>query len=46
MAAYKEYEDVHKMALLDFLEEDVAWVTSKLSGFAGALGVEAINLHN
>ena len=46
MAAYKQYEDVHKMALLDFLKEDVTWVTSKLSGFAGALGVEVIDLHN
>ena len=31
---------------LKFTEEDVTWVTSNLSGAAGALGFEAIDLHN
>ena len=31
---------------LDFSEEDVTWVASKLSGAAGALGAEAIKLRN
>ena len=35
-------ETVH----LDFTEDDVTWVVSKLSGAAGALGVEAIKLRN
>ena len=31
---------------LDFLEDDVMWVASKLSGAAGALRAEAIELRN
>ena len=31
---------------LDFLENDATWVASKLSGAAGAMGVEAIELRN
>ena len=31
---------------LDFPEEDITWVASKLSGAAGALGAEAIELRN
>ena len=31
---------------LDFKEDDVTWVSSKLSGAAGALGAEAIELRN
>ena len=31
---------------LDFMEDDVTWVASKLSGAAGALGAEAIELCN
>ena len=45
-AAFKEYEDVPKTVPLDFMEDDVMWVASKLSGAAGALGVEAIELRN
>ena len=45
-AAFKEYEDVHEMVFLNFTKDDVTWVASKLSGAAGALGVEAIGLHN
>ena len=36
-AAFKEYEDVPKTVALDFTEDDVKWVASKLSGAAGAL---------
>ena len=31
---------------LDFTEDDVTWVASKLSGAAGALGADAIELRN
>ena len=34
------------MVPLDFTEDYVTWVTSKLSGAAGALGAEAMELHN
>ena len=44
--AFKEYEEVPKMLTLDFMEDDIIWVTSKLSGAAGALGVEEIELIN
>ena len=37
-AAFEEYEDVPKTVLLNFTEDDVTWVTSKLSGAAGVLG--------
>ena len=37
-AAFEEYEDVPKTVPLDFTENDVTWVASKLSGAAGALG--------
>ena len=45
-AAFKEYEDVPKTVPLDFTEDDVTWVASKLSGAAGALGAEAMELRN
>ena len=45
-AAFEEYEDVPKTVPLDFTEDDVMWVASKLSGAAGALGAEAIKLRN
>ena len=45
-AAFEEYEKVPKMVPLDFTEDDVTWVASKLSGSAGALGAEAIELRN
>ena len=32
------------MVPLDFTEDDVTWVVSKLSGTAGTLGVETIDL--
>ena len=34
------------MVPLDFTEDDVTWVVSKLSGAAGALGAEAVELRN
>ena len=34
------------VAPLDFTEDDVTWVVSKLSDAAGALGAEAMDLHN
>ena len=45
-AAFKEYEDLPKMVPLDFTEDDGTWITSKLSGAAGALGAEVIKVRN
>ena len=45
-AAFEEYEDVPKTVPLNFMEDDVIWVASKLSGVAGALGAEAVELQN
>ena len=45
-AAFKVYEEVPETVPLDFTEDEVTWVASKLSGAAGALGVEAIELRN
>ena len=45
-AAFEEYEDVPETLLLDFTEDDVMWVASKISGAAGALGAEAMELRN
>ena len=45
-AAFGVYEEVPKTVPLDFTEDDVTWVASKLSGAAGALGAEAIELRN
>ena len=44
--AFKEYKEVPETAPLDFIEDDVTWVASKLSGVIGALGAEAIELQN
>ena len=44
--AFEEYGDVPETVPLDFTEDDVTWVASKLSGAGGALGVEAIKLRN
>ena len=43
---FKEYGEVPEMVPLDFTEDDVIWVASKLSGTAGTLGAEAIELRN
>ena len=45
-AAFEEYEYVPKTVPLDFTEDDFTWVASKLSRAAGALGAEAMELHN
>ena len=45
-AAFKKYEGIPKTVPLDFTEDDVTWVASKLSGAAGALGEEAMELCN
>ena len=45
-AAFEEYEDVPETVPLDFTENDVTWVASKLSGAAGVLGAEAMELRN
>ena len=44
--AYEEYEDVPETVFLNFTEDDVTWVTSKLSFTAGGLGAEAIEMRN
>ena len=41
-AAFEKYEDLPKTVPLDFMEDVVTWVVSKLSSAAGALGVEAV----
>ena len=44
--AFEEYGEVSKTVPLDFTEDDATWVASKISGAAGALGAEAIELRN
>ena len=45
-AAFEKYRGVPKTVPLDFTEDEVTWVASKLSVAAGALGAEAIELRN
>ena len=45
-ASFEEYEDIPETVPLDFTEDDVTWVASKLSGAVGVLGAEAMELHN
>ena len=45
-AAFGEYEEVPETVPLDFSEDNVTWVASKISGAAGALGAEDIELRN
>ena len=45
-AAFEEYEEVPETVPLDFTEDDITWVPSKLSSAAGALGAEAMELRN
>ena len=45
-AAFEEYKEVPKTVPLDFTEDKVTWVASKVSGAAGALGEEAMDLRN
>ena len=45
-ASFEEYEEVPETVPLDFTEDDVTWVESNISGAAGALGSEAIEMRN
>ena len=45
-AAFEVYEDVPETVPLNFTEDDVTWVASKLSGAAGVLEAEAMELRN
>ena len=45
-AAFEKYGEAPETVPLDFTEDDVTWVASNLSGAAGALGAEAIELRN
>ena len=40
--AFERYKDVPETVPLGFLEDNVDWVTSKLSGAVGVLGAEAL----
>ena len=44
--AIEEYEEVPETVLIYLSKGDVTWVTSKLSGAAGALRAKAIELIN
>ena len=44
--AFEEYGEVQEKVPLEFTEDDVTWVASKLSGAAGALGAEASKMGN
>ena len=44
--AFEEYEDIPETVPLDFMEDDVMWVASKIPGSAGALEAEAMELCN
>ena len=45
-AAFEKYGEVPETVPLDFTEDDVTWVASKLSGAAGALGADAMELRS
>ena len=45
-AAFEEYKYIPVTVPLDFTEDDVMWVASKLSGAAGALGAETMEMRN
>ena len=45
-AAFEEYKDVPKAVPLNSMEDDVTCVASKLSGAAGALEAESMELRN
>ena len=45
-SAFEEYEEVPETLPLDFMKDDVTWVTSKISSATDALGAEAIELRN
>ena len=41
-AAFEEYREVPETVPLNFTQDDVSWVTLKISGAAGMLGAEVI----
>ena len=43
-AVFEDYEDMPETVFLEFTEDGVTWVASKLSDAAGVLGAEAIEL--
>ena len=45
-AAFEKYGELTETVPIDFMEDDITWVASKLSGAAGVLGAEAIELRN
>ena len=45
-ALFEEYKDLPETTPLIFTEDDVTWVASKISGAAGTLGVEAIEMRH
>ena len=45
-ATFEVYEEVPKTVPLDFTQDDVTWVALRLSGAAGALVAEAMELRN
>ena len=45
-AAFEEYKEVPETVTLDFKEDDMTWVASKISGAVGDLGAEVIELRN
>ena len=45
-AAFEDYKEVPETVPLKFTEDNIMWVASNLSGATGALGAEAIELHN
>ena len=45
-AAFEEYEEVPETVPIDFTEVDLTWVASNISGAAGALVEEAVELRN
>ena len=45
-ATFEEYEEIPETVPLEFTEYDVTWVASKISGAAGALRLEVIELRN
>ena len=44
--SFKEHEEVPETVPIDFTEDGVMWFTSNLSGAAGALGAEGIEMRN
>ena len=45
-AYFEEYEKIPETVTLDFSQDDVTWVASKISGAVGALGTESIGVIN